>query len=254
MVNGKAADTIHLVTELISWTKEHTQEHIAAVLNQALKHGLPVEWQENWIKPIYKGGDRNQLTNYRTIMICSTLAKLYSTIIETKLSKWAEKEKKRAIGQAGFRPKHCTIDHLITLRVLMEESRLKGQPLYCCFIDFKKAFDTVPQDVLWERLESIEVPEGIRHAISRLYERVKCQIKGKNGMSPEFYSNMGVKQGCPLSPTLFGLYIDKLEDLVNVAASKEEMSSPHLAGHKIRLLLYADDVVIFTNSESQMQE
>lgn len=56
MVNGKAADTLHLTAELIKWTNEHTQRHIAMALNQALVHGSPTEWQENWIKPIYKGG------------------------------------------------------------------------------------------------------------------------------------------------------------------------------------------------------
>ena len=55
-------------------------------------------------------------------MVSSTIAKLYSTIMEQKISKWAESTNKRALGQAGFRPKHSTVDHLVTLRVIMEES------------------------------------------------------------------------------------------------------------------------------------
>ena len=79
-------------------------------------------------------------------MVSSTIAKLYnSTIMDQKISTWAESTSKRALGQAGFRPKHSIADHVVTLRVIMEESPLQGKTLYCCFVYFKKAFDTVPQ-------------------------------------------------------------------------------------------------------------
>ena len=103
-------------------------------------------------------------------------------------------------------------------------------------------------------MECIGVPKEIRFAVFRLYKKVKCQLKCKDGMSQEFYSNMGVKQGCPLSPTLFGICIDRLEELMNKEACKEELSNPHLASLVIWLLLYANDVVVFTDSESKMQK
>ena len=64
--------------------------------------------------------------------------------MEQKISVWAESASKRAPGQAGFRPKHSIVDHLVILRVIMEESRLQGKTLHCCFLYFKKAFDTEP--------------------------------------------------------------------------------------------------------------
>lgn len=253
MANGKAPDTLHFNTEMLKWTKEYTRGCLVRLLNNAIENGFPLEWQDNWLKPIYKGGDRNQLTNYRTIMVGSTMAKLFSTIIENKLSLWAEFNKKRAVGQAGFRKNHNTADHLTTLRVLMEESRLRGQPLFCCFIDFKKAFDTVPRNSLWERLVHLEVPLHLRMAIFRMYEKVACQLKGNNGLSDIFYSNMGVKQGCPLSPTLFGLCIDKLEELIQMMLQGEQPNSPQICGYTILLLLYADDVVFFSYTAENMQ-
>ena len=83
------------------------------------------------------------------------MSKLLGRILEQAKSSWAETNDKRAKGQAGFRPKHSTIDHLISLRVLMEESRLKGKNLHCCFVDFTKAFDTIPTTGLWQRMEHI---------------------------------------------------------------------------------------------------
>ena len=55
-------------------------------------------------------------------MVHSTIAKLYNTIMEQKVSAhWVISQNKQELGQVGFRPKHSTIDHLVTLRVIMEE-------------------------------------------------------------------------------------------------------------------------------------
>ena len=56
-------------------------------------------------------------------MIIPLFAKLYGNILENKLSIWLESEDKRAKGQAGFRRHHSTTDHLITLRIIVEEFR-----------------------------------------------------------------------------------------------------------------------------------
>ena len=90
----------------------------------------------NWIKPIFEVGNKNQVSNYRTIMMSSTIARLYSTIMKQKVSGWAKCLNKQALGQARFRPKHSTVDHLVTSRVIMKESRLQGKTFYCCFVDF----------------------------------------------------------------------------------------------------------------------
>jgi hypothetical protein len=64
-------------------------------------------------------------------------------------------------------------------------------------------------------MEELEVPKELRSAVHRLYEQVKAKIRTTEGLSEDFDNNIGVKQGCPLSPTLFGLYIDKLEEWLN---------------------------------------
>ena len=253
MASGKVADVTSLTSELFKWTGPHTRYWIATLIDQAIKQGFPKDWLMNWIKPIYKAGDKNVVSNYRTIMVSSTIAKLYSTIMEQKISAWAESHNIRALGQAGFRPKHSTVDHLVTLRVIMEESRLQGKTLYCCFVDFKKAFDTVPRSELWNRMVEIGMPSEYRVAVARLYEEIRCQLETENGFSEYFLSNMVVKQGCSLSPTLFGLCIDKLEELVNRVAKEEKLDAPKLMHQVILLLLYADDVVLFSYDIESMQ-
>ena len=86
------------------------------------------------------------------------------------------KNGKRAKGQAGFRVQHSTIDHLVTLRVCIEESRRQGKPLFLCFVDFKKAFDMVPRQKLQDRMQQIGAPRHLQHGIQKLYEQVLCKI------------------------------------------------------------------------------
>jgi hypothetical protein len=107
-------------------------------------------------------------------------------------------------------------------------------------VDFKKAFDTVLRDKLWNIMEELGILDGYRVIVHRLYEKVRAKIRTSEGMSKCFGSDIGVKQGCPLSPTLFGLYIDKLE----VWLSRMDGDGVHLAGYVVKLLLYADDLIL----------
>ena len=103
------------------------------------------------------------------------------------------------------------MDHLVTLRIIMEECRNDKSNLFCCFVDFRKDFDTVPRNNLWNRLEELKVPFELRVATIRLYENAIAKFKSNEGWLKDIKCNIGVKQGCPLSPTLFSIYIDKLE-------------------------------------------
>jgi hypothetical protein len=167
---------------------------------------------QSLIVPIFKNGDRNIPSNYRTIMISSILAKLYGIILEKKISLCLESHGKRAKGQLGFRRYHSIVDHIVTFRIIPEELRNKKTNLFCCFVDFRKSFDMVPRKNLWNRLEETKVPLELRDAAIRMYENVIAKFKNIEGWSKEINCNIRVKQGCPLSLTLFGIYIGKLEE------------------------------------------
>ena len=55
-------------------------------------------------------------------------------------------------GQAGFRMNYSTTDHLVTLGIITEECRNNKSDLFCCFVDFRKSFDTIPRNNMWNRL------------------------------------------------------------------------------------------------------
>ena len=84
----------------------------------------------------------------------------------------------------------------------------------------------------------------------RLYENVIAKFKRNEGCSKDIKCNIGVKQGFPLSPTLFGVYIDKLEGCLEEAVCAGTI----LAGIVIILLLYADDIVLMARCSSDLDK
>ncbi len=106
---------------------------------------------------LFKGGDASEFDNYRGITVRPILAKLFVIIIDKRLNEWVEQHGLRVKGQARFRKDYRTTDQFFILRTLIEQSKAKKKPLYCCFVDFKKAFDIVPREVLWQVLASLGV-------------------------------------------------------------------------------------------------
>ena len=77
----------------------------------------------------------------------------------------------------------------------MEESRLRGKGLYCCFVDVKKAFSMVPHEHVWRRIEELEMPSECILAISRIYDKFICYVCMSDKLSDFFNSTIDVKHG-----------------------------------------------------------
>jgi hypothetical protein len=122
--------------------------------------------------------------------------------------------------------------------------------LYTCFVDFKKAFDTVPRGILWEVLKKAGVGPRMLNALQGMYNNDKACLRTANGLTRPFSCTIGVKQGCPLSPNLFGLFLDGLEGQLKEVPGAD---APSLAGLVVPLLLYADDLVLISTSQSGLQ-
>ncbi|CAM6095001.1 unnamed protein product [Calypogeia fissa] len=248
MQKGKAADLQGFTVELLQWGGSGLVSTLTTCLNQVVQCGLPEEWITRRLVPIHKGGSKMEVSNYRTIMIASIFAKVLGRLLEVRLSSWAERHLKRAPSQAGFRASFSTLDHMLCLRVLEEQARRLNQPLLCLFVDFSKAFDKVSRQNLWERMVSLQVPIEMRIAIAQLYQKVL--IRFSTDSSEEVLSTLGVIQGCPLSPTLFGIFIDQLHDVLKELGS----AGAQLGTLAIQLLMFADDVVLLAHTQSGLQQ
>ena len=208
------------------------------------------------ITAVYKSGDKSDMSNYRGITVGFVTAKLFAMTPEQRIASWAEEHAVKAKGQAGFRNSFRTTDNIFILRSLIDkqkETRKQGKcgKLHCCFVDFRKAFDTVPRAVLWQVLAELGVCDRILDIIKSLYAHDSAAVRSSQGIPAIFRCLTGVQQGCPLSATLFGLYVDLLEKHLLETA---DIDAPDLMGVMVPLLLYADDLILMSKSASGLQK
>ena len=147
----------------------------------------------------------------RGITLLSTLGKLFSRILNNRLTALAETYSVYIEAQAGFREHMCTTDNIFVMHGLITHSLNNNRKLFCSFIDFSKAFDYVDRDVLWFKLLQFGVRGKMLDIIVSMYENVKSQVKINNRLSESFSCMTGVRQGECLSPFLFAIYLNDIE-------------------------------------------
>ena len=214
---------------------------------------VPECWARCAVTPVYKSGSLQSADNYRGIAIGTLPAKVYAAVIERRLTEYLEANNLRAQGQAGFRRNHRCADQMFILNSLITRARKNKSTLFTCFVDFRKAYDSVPRELLWRKLQAVGVSGGFLNAIKALYVSVPMCVSTNSGYTEDFHCTMGVKQGCPLSPTLFGVYLDDLEPHLLLSALSSTFDLPTVGPRLIPPLMYADDVALLATSVSGLQ-
>jgi hypothetical protein len=167
MNTRKAADEEGFQVKIFKQGLHATDNHLVGLFNHVVYTGFPPSWSHHIIHPIRKSSSSMDPKNYRTIRLGHTFSKLYATVLHLKLFGELERQR-RAKRQDGFCPGHQTIDHILTLKAIIEEAQHRSSKAYCCFVDFQKAFDFIPREALFQRLTDIDISDTILSAIMRL--------------------------------------------------------------------------------------
>ena len=185
----------------------------------------------------------------------SCFGKLFTAVLNNRLNRYLEDMNILNEEQAGFRKSYSTTDHIFNLKCLIDLYLFRGKKLYCAFIDYKKAFDSVNHVYLWQKLLNNSIDGKMFKIIHNLYANAKSCVKLGHLRSATFSSNVGVRQGENLSPILFSIFLNDLTEfishafdgLTNVAdMAKNLLSNEDIEVYlKLCILLYADDTVIF---------
>jgi len=214
---------------------------------------VPSVWCSAYLSAVFKKGDASLMDNYRGIAVGAVMGKLYSIILDNRLSQFCEEHGFRAKGQAGFRREKRTSDHVFVLKHLIDKHRLRRAPqhhLFVCFVDFRKAYDSVRRDLLMKCLVDMGLHGNILSTIMHMYWQAPMVTKVGRSLGDAFDTTRGVKQGDPLSPLLFGVFIDRVESWLE---SRVPGSGAQLGQQLVRLLLYADDLALLATSAAQLQ-
>ncbi|XP_078659029.1 uncharacterized protein LOC144904189 [Branchiostoma floridae x Branchiostoma belcheri] len=248
--NGKASGSDLILNEMLKCSPHTLIKPLTKLFNLFLSSGyFPQNWCTSHIVALHKGGSKDDPSNYRGISVTSCLAKLFTSILNTRLTTFLDDNKLISPNQAGFRKLFSTNDNLFVLDSLITKYFHNNKRLYTCFIDFRKAFDTVWKEGLRFKLLNSGIGGNFYKLIKCLYSKPETCVKTKSGLTPPFVTDKGFRQGCNLSPTLFNLYIN---DLVKELDNSECMP-PALHNLYVSCLLYADDVVILSESDKGLQ-
>jgi hypothetical protein len=167
------------------------------LFNIVCKSGvIPDLWSVGVICPIYKNkGDTANPDNYRGITILSCYGKLFTAVLNNRLNHYLENMSVLCEEQADFRNNYGTYDHIFNLKCLVDLYLHRNKPLYCAFVDYHKAFDSVNRIALWHKLLQNCIDGNMFVIIHAMYENAKSFVRQGTNLSEYFQSNVGVRQG-----------------------------------------------------------
>jgi len=269
LATRKAPGTDSIPPDLIKHCKTALLQPLHEVLCKCWEEGaVPQDMRDAKIVTLYKNkGERSDCNNYRGISLLSIVGKVYARVLLIRLQKLAERIYPES--QCGFRAGRSTIDMVFSLRQLQEKCREQHMPLYIAFIDLTKAFDLVSRDGLFKALRKIGCPPKLLSLIQSFHTNMKGTVQFNGNLSEPFDICSGVKQGCVLAPTLFGIFFALLlrhafgtaqegiymrtrsdGRLFNLARLKARTKVRKVL---IRDMLFADDAAVAAHTEEELQ-
>ena len=251
---GKASGLDGICGEFLKYSENIVAPFLAKLFNKLYDMNVfPSDWCKSVIIPLFKKGDDKLPDNYRGISLLSIVSKVFTAVLNKRLYTWAEKEEIFCKEQAGFRKGYSTIDHIFTLVTMVKKklNNKRGGKVYVAFIDYKKAFDTVDREKLWETLQKLKTSSKMVNMLKSMYSSVQACVRWGASISDFFDCSLGVKQGCLFSPLIFSLLISEVADFVRQNGRHGIQLLPGL--EEIFLLLFADDVVLVSSTPAGLQ-
>ena len=158
------------------------------------------------IQPIHKKGDITNPNNYRGTSHLSCGSRLYTSVINSRLTQWAEDVFSES--QAGFRKDYSTAEHIFTFHAMVSKHPKKNKKPHAAFVDFRKAFGTAKRNVLWNVLLQLGIDGNMFNTIRAMYSSVLSCVRCNPRNT--VICMQGLKQGCLVNPVLFSFLINEL--------------------------------------------
>jgi hypothetical protein len=250
----KARDSNGFANEMIIHGGELMADAVRDLLNVVWSAAcIPRDWRLGLTVPIYKQhGARSDMNSYRGISLMSVFMKLYESIICRRVEEHIEATGSIGEEQAGFRRGRNCYDQVFVLTEVVADRAERGLHTFLAFLDISKAYDRTWRDGLLLHLLRAGVQGQMWDVIADMYSALYHRVMVNGIPSREFASFIGVAQGSCLSPLLFVIFIsDVIREWrahgLGVRIRGMEDSDP-IAG-----LLFADDIVLVADSESELQ-
>uniref|UniRef100_A0A8R1I3U4 Reverse transcriptase domain-containing protein n=1 Tax=Caenorhabditis japonica TaxID=281687 RepID=A0A8R1I3U4_CAEJA len=229
----------------LSWF-DPTSKLLAQLYNECRKHRkIPEHWKEAETVLLYKGGDESKPDNWRPISLMPTIYKLYSSLWNRRIR---SVEGVMSKCQRGFQEREGCAESIGILRTAIEIAKGRRKNLSVAWLDLTNAFGSVPHELIESTLKAYGFPPMVIDIVMDMYKGASIRVKTRSEKSNQILIKSGVKQGDPISPTLFNMCLE------NVIRRHLETA----CGHKclnttIKVLAFADDMAVLSESKDQLQ-
>lgn len=213
---------------------------------------IPECWRTSEVVSIPKTDDTQRPENYRGIALIPVGLKILCSLVIDRFNKVVEEKALIRREQAGFRSREECVGQIASLFEITTRRRTLGERTYIAFIDLRKAYDMVPHEALFAKLEWAGFGGSFLSFIRNLYEDVRMNPRGTADSVPAL---RGLRQGCPMSPSLFNFFINDIFDPVgNHCATGVRIPQSDGSILSCPGLMFADDIVVLAESPEGLRQ
>ena len=198
---------------------------------------LPEEWKHANISALFKKGDKRSPGNYRPVSLTCVICKIMEKLIREQIVNHMKGNKLFSNKQYGFIEGRSTGLQLIKVIDLWTEMLENDNEIDIIYMDFKKAFDTVPHHRLLKKIQSYGIAGNIYQWIKSFLTHRKQRVSIKGTFSTWEETTSGIPQGSVLGPLLFVIYINDMPEQINS-----------------KIFMFADDTKIFTEISTRSDQ